>query len=411
MLLTTLSWFEQLYIESTKEFYPAAATRLISSVAVTPDGQMQALNYYFQRFTQRSDAEHIQMSIRLAIVITATLYFWSSVFANGATNQNYVVYARWGAIISLLISAGLIAVLLVNPGVSVTRRIVGMLHDVTAVSASMLLGEGGAAAVAAVYLWVTLGNGFRFGTRYLYACALLSFIGFAAVCYVSEFWRSQSTLSINILILLAVVPPYVGSLLSKLHVAKAKLEQQANFDDLTGLLNRPEFEQGVELQLKREHDGHCLLFCDLDHFKKVNDEAGHAAGDQVLADISRIISSCLRGDDLVGRVGGDEFCVFLKNCPLLKAREIAENIRDSIAGYHLAWGDDHYQVGISVGVAPSQAVSDKASLFRLADAACYAAKNAGRNHVHIVNPETSHTDTQEIRSLFLHRGEAAGTSR
>ena len=162
----------------------------------------------------------------------------------------------------------------------------------------------------------------------------------------------------------------------------------------------------MQVILDRQHDGHFLLYCDLDHFKNVNDEAGHAAGDKLLSDVGQIIRDCVRGDDLTARLGGDEFCVFIKKCPLYKAREIAENIRNSVSGYRLAWGRNYYTVGISIGAAPSAAVKDMASLFRLADAACYAAKNAGRNQVHVVDPQSDFIDTASVRRLFTDRNPA-----
>ena len=155
-----------------------------------------------------------------------------------------------------------------------------------------------------------------------------------------------------------------------------------------------------------------LLFCDLDRFKEVNDIAGHAAGDKLLTDIGDIIRQSVRRDDLCGRMGGDEFCILLHDCALERGRELAEEIRSKTTGYRLAWGTDYFSVGVSIGVAPSDAVNDAESLFRLADAACYAAKNAGRNRVHVVDPRTDMLDTQKIRQLFDasrdERGSAGG---
>ena len=369
------------------------------------------LGFLRQRFTHRSDAEHVQVAIRLAIVSTAMVYFNSSYFAGNADNAEYVFLARWAVAIAFAITIALFVALTIWPGVSVTRRIIGLVHDVVAISTAMFLGEGGAAAVAAIYLWVTLGNGFRYGTAYLYGCAVLSIAGFGTVYVYSDYWHEQTMLSVNILILLAVIPPYVGRLLTSLHKAKAQLKQRASFDGLTGLMNRSELQQNVAAILAAKRDGHFLLFCDLDHFKAVNDEAGHAAGDKLLTDIGQVIRECVRGDDLTARLGGDEFAVFLKNCPQNRAREIAEDIRNSVSGYRLAWSTEYYGVGISIGAAPSSAVKDIESLFRLADAACYAAKNAGRNQVHVVDARSGLADTQAIRKLFAHEVDGESNER
>lgn len=361
----------------------------------------RAIQFLRKRFTNRPDAEHHQVLIRVAIVSVALVYFNSSYFAEHSNNPEYVYFASWAASIAFIITMGIFVGIVIDPGISLVRRIVGLVHDVTAISIAMFLGEAGAAAVAAIYLWVTLGNGFRYGTTFLYASAVLSFIGFGTVYMLSDYWHEQTMLSVNILILLAAIPPYVGGLLRSLHKAKAQLKKQASYDGLTGLINRAELEQTMAGILSRQHNGHFLLFCDLDHFKAVNDEAGHAAGDKLLTDIGQVIRECVRKDDLTARMGGDEFVVFLKNCPQDRARAIAESIRNSVSGYRLAWSTQYYSVGISVGAAPSNAVKDLDSLFRLADAACYAAKNAGRNQVHIVDAQSDFVDTQTIRKMFV----------
>ena len=357
------------------------------------------ISFVKQRFRNRPDAEHIQVLIRLGIVSTAMVYFHSAYFADNAANADYAVLARWAVSIAFIVTIALFVAVLVQPGISVVRRIIGLVHDVGAISTAMFLGEAGAAAVAAIYLWVTLGNGFRYGVSYLYGCALLSIVGFGTVFLFSDYWHEQRMLSINILILLALIPPYVASLLKSLREAEAQLKQRASFDGLTGLMNRVEFEQNMAAILANKQNGHFLLFCDLDHFKTVNDEAGHAAGDKLLVDIGRIIQECVRSDDLTARLGGDEFAVFLKNCPQERVRIIAESIRNAVSGYRLAWSTQYYNVGVSVGAAPSAAVKDLDSLFRLADAACYAAKNAGRNQIHVVDARTGIEDTQAIRNL------------
>ncbi len=357
------------------------------------------IHFVKRRFEHRPDAEHVQVMIRLAIVSTAMVYFHSAYFANNAVNAEFAMLARWAVSISFIITIALSVALLMQPGVSVVRRIIGLVHDVIAISTAMFLGEAGAAAVAAIYLWVTLGNGFRYGIAYLYGCALLSIAGFGTVFVFSDYWHEQTMLSINILILLALIPPYVASLLKSLREAQAQLKQRASFDGLTGLMNRVEFEQNMAAMLATKQDGHFLLFCDLDHFKAVNDDAGHAAGDKLLVDVGQIIQECVRSDDLTARLGGDEFAVFLRNCPQDRVRVIAESIRNAISGYRLAWSTKYYRVGVSVGAAPSAATKDMESLFRLADAACYAAKNAGRNQIHVVDARTCIEDTQAIRNL------------
>ncbi len=352
-----------------------------------------------QRLATRTDSEHGQALVRLAIVSIVLAYFSTGYFAS-RVDPSALQAARTLALASILVSAAIFAAIVWRPRKSIVRRLVGMVHDVTAISLSVYFGEGAGAAVAVIYLWITVGNGFRYGVHYLFACAFLCIAGFALVYVSSEFWQQQTLLSLNIVLFMLVVSPYVASLLKSLHAARDALQHQASTDTLTGLLSRRETESAVRTLFEGGGRGHVLMYCDLDRFKEVNDVAGHAAGDKLLADIGEIIRNSVRRHDLSGRMGGDEFCVLLRDCSLEKGREIAETIRSKTTGYRLAWGTEYFSVGVSIGVAPSSAVNDADSLFRLADAACYAAKNAGRNRVHVVDPRTDQLDTQKIRVLF-----------
>ncbi len=362
-------------------------------------GVSEVLTFVRRRLAGRGDSEHGQAIVRIAIVSIVLVYFFSDLFAS-RVDEAGVRLARSTVLLSITLSMAIFAAIVWRPGKSVTRRFVGMFHDVAAISASMYVGEGAGAAIGVIYLWITIGNGFRYGVRYLYACATLSLAGFGIVYSSSDYWQGQGLLSLNLLLAMLIVPPYVGSLLRSLHAAKDALQHQASADTLTGLLSRMEMESAVESLFVGNASGHVLLYCDLDRFKEVNDVAGHAAGDKLLADIGKTIRNSVRKNDLCGRMGGDEFCVLLQDCALERGRELAEEIRSKTTGYRLAWGNEVFSVGVSVGVAPSDAVSDAESLFRLADAACYAAKNAGRNRVHVVDPRTDMLDTQKIRQLF-----------
>ena len=357
------------------------------------------LKFVRQRLAGRADSEHGQSLVRIAFVSIVLVYFYTDYFVSRVDELSLIV-ARVIVAISLVMSLAIFAAIVWRPGKSVIRRLLGMTHDVAAISSGIYLGEGAGAAVAVIYLWITIGNGFRYGVPYLYASAVLSLSGFAIVYLSSEYWQSQAVLSLNILLTMLIVSPFVGSLLKSLHAARDMLQQQASTDALTGLLSRMEMEAAIAALFTGDHSGHALLFCDLDRFKEVNDVAGHAAGDKMLTDIGEIIRKSVRKDDLCSRMGGDEFCVLLRDCGLERGREIAEAIRSKTTGYRLAWGTDYFSVGMSIGVAPSDAVNDAESLFRLADAACYAAKNSGRNRVHIVDPRTDLLDTQKIRLLF-----------
>ena len=162
---------------------------------------------------------------------------------------------------------------------------------------------------------------------------------------------------------------------------------QATHDPLTGLVNRVEFEKRLESALqsaKSFENTHALLFLDLDQFKIVNDTAGHVAGDELLKQISSLLAGQLRGRDTLGRLGGDEFSVLLENCPLPKARKVAEMLIDVVRDYRFVWEQKTYQVGVSIGIVAITAESTtRKQLMQDADQACYVAKDLGRGRAHL----------------------------
>jgi len=136
------------------------------------------------------------------------------------------------------------------------------------------------------------------------------------------------------------------------------------------------------------HEGgeHVLCFLDLDKFKQVNDQGGHAMGDELLKQLAELIKCKIRGHDLLARLGGDEFALVLETCPLDRARKIAEAIRVAIDEYRLVGGGHVFQVGVSIGLAViNSTTASMAQVLAAADAACYAAKHAGRGCVRVAN--------------------------
>ncbi len=186
-----------------------------------------------------------------------------------------------------------------------------------------------------------------------------------------------------------------------------QLEYQATYDELTGLLNRRAFE--AELARAWEHGRGAdtksyLMYMDLDQFKVVNDTSGHAAGDRLLKQVSEMLVESVRANDTVGRLGGDEFAIILWKCPVDVAQRIAESIRASIEAFRFRWDAETYRIGASIGGVPiDHTVGDTGELQQLADAACYAAKEAGRNRVHMVAGDKD--------SARAHRGQVRWVQR
>lgn len=166
-----------------------------------------------------------------------------------------------------------------------------------------------------------------------------------------------------------------------------ELSYQARHDMLTGLVNRREFESRMEYLLEdsrlNEHL-HVMFYLDLDHFKIVNDECGHAAGDKVLKLLAEEFKNHLRKDDCIGRLGGDEFGVLLVNCDVKSAQVVGEKMRQDIDDFTFEWEGRHFKLGVSIGVvAITQHADSIETLIAQADTCCYIAKQKGRNQIHL----------------------------
>ncbi|WP_169739838.1 GGDEF domain-containing protein [Actinospica robiniae] len=161
-----------------------------------------------------------------------------------------------------------------------------------------------------------------------------------------------------------------------------RLHQEARIDALTGLANRRAFDDLLERDFtlyQRRGDPLSLLAIDVDHFKRLNDRAGHPAGDAALAALAAVLAAQVRRGDIVARVGGEEFAVLLTDCPTGVAQHRARALRAVVAADSAAWPNP---ITVSIGVATVPAHADTpAGLVTAADTALYAAKAAGRDTV------------------------------
>ncbi len=185
------------------------------------------------------------------------------------------------------------------------------------------------------------------------------------------------------------------------------LAYQASHDALTGLINRREFESRLNEALlstrRSETVRFVLLYLDLDQFKLVNDTCGHPAGDRLLKQITGLLQTRVRGSDLLARLGGDEFGILLSDCSPEQAMKIADNLRQAIRDYRFVWHDGGLNVGVSIGIVEiTRDTESMAALMSAADVACYAAKDQGRNRVHVYthdNVPERHREMQWVSRL------------
>jgi diguanylate cyclase (GGDEF)-like protein len=163
----------------------------------------------------------------------------------------------------------------------------------------------------------------------------------------------------------------------KINDATSMLRYQAQHDDLTGLINRREFEVRLERCLKsvRENNAqHIFCYLDLDQFKLVNDTCGHSAGDELLKQVSVLLANKMRDRDTLARLGGDEFGLLLENCSLADANQINNALLKI------------FNIGVSIGlVVINQGFGSVSEVIHAADSACYSAKSAGRNQSFLFN--------------------------
>jgi diguanylate cyclase (GGDEF)-like protein/PAS domain S-box-containing protein len=191
----------------------------------------------------------------------------------------------------------------------------------------------------------------------------------------------------------------------------AEMTYQATHDGLTGLFNRMEFERRVKNAIESARNlaqSHALAYLDLDQFKIVNDTCGHAAGDELLRQVTRLLREPLRASDTVARLGGDEFGVLLEACPPEVAATIAKSLHGLVKGFRFVWKDRVFPIGISIGVVNfggqhSPIELELNEILRAADAACYAAKEAGRDTIYTFGANDNEVRRRQVEMDWYSR--------
>lgn len=273
---------------------------------------LQSLQHQFQQLKNRPDSEHDQAKLRLIIGFVILAYVFSPLYSTdyGAAldwvQRVMVLFAGFSVVIYLSI--------LFFQGEAPVRRLIGMAGDLGATSLILSTGGEGATPLIAVYLWVTIGNGFRYGIPYLYASAAISCMGFTLVLLFGDFWASHHRFGITVMVLLVVIPLYMGSLLKKLRLAiqraneanQAKSQFLANMSHelrtpLNGviglsdlLMETPVDKNQKDLTQSIQTSAHSLLHVVNDILDLTKIEAGKIEKEDVEWDLHQLVSDLKR---------------------------------------------------------------------------------------------------------------------
>jgi diguanylate cyclase (GGDEF)-like protein/PAS domain S-box-containing protein len=174
--------------------------------------------------------------------------------------------------------------------------------------------------------------------------------------------------------------------LTETNQLKEQINYQNTHDTLTGLINRSAFETHLEKVIRRGSptSHHCLLYIDLDQFHVINDSSSHAIGNEMLSRIGQLLLKNKREEDILARLGSDEFALLLESSEIFCGVEVANKMIELVKSYRFEWDDRHLQTNLSVGLLPIEGNNvDHTELISLAEAACEIAKGEGRGRLYI----------------------------
>ncbi len=342
--------------------------------------------------TPKASTERQQAVIRLFIGCTALIFFLYR-YAFAGSSEAGISGAILVCAIFILFSILLLARIMARPSPAPARRIVGMVADFITISIQMHLVGEPASVFAFVYLWVIIGNGLRYGSRFLYLAMALGISSYVWMVLTTPYWMTHWYTAIGMLLSLILLPAYFASLLRQIsaaHLDSAKLAEQlrrmAQHDTLTDLPNRRLFMESLGHAIAQA-DGRgerlALLFVDLDGFKQINDSLGHQSGDALLRTIGARLRSSVCEGALVARLGGDEFVVILGAINRYRVVSEAHKIISTV-GSEIELAGARVSVTCSIGIAiyPDHGQTID-TLFEAADAAMHTAKRSGKNCYHI----------------------------
>ncbi len=337
---------------------------------------------------QLIDAELDQASTRL-IVVSILLAFVSVanifIIRFGKLTLNDIICQAL-FVISFLFTLGLSLHQYFHPRQAHERIVVGLIHDVLVTTTFLLFSREKYASLLFIYPCISIGHGFRFGERYLFIASLFTSFGMLILFKCGAYWANLAPSGLDMGLIFILVASYTGYLLRDLAAIKEVLKNLATRDPLTGLVNRRIVEDQLPHMVAEHQAGSMsmgLIYFDLDGFKPINDNLGHDTGDALLKQIGATVKKSVRSDDIVARVGGDEFVVILNRIEnekdlINRGRQILLKI-EAIKIVNNKPIDISASLGcLLVGSRTPKELASAQKLIREADRLMYASKKSGR---------------------------------
>ncbi|MHB1237887.1 MAG: diguanylate cyclase domain-containing protein [Gallionella sp.] len=363
-----------------------------------PGENNSLLSKLLVRYRSSAETEHEQATLRFLLTCSGVFYLWLVGHFDliGTVTERAEVLKFWAhwwfPSLYFLYPLVHIASLVLHPPRLFSRRIILIFLDSAATT--FLVSHGGLFNIfTALYFWIAIGYGFRYGPSWLAYSTIVSIAFFSLALYRIPAWDTSSIAGISMMLNLTVVSGYACHLLRRLQSTQRKLllkatelESLATRDSLTGLANRAllmdRLAHAITLAARKESDV-AVLFIDIDGMKMVNDRIGHAAGDALLIEIANKLQARLRAVDTFARIAGDEFVIILEG---VADRQSVLNVADivleevcsvtSIAGQAI-------KISASIGIAWLSSIPrvlwKPDTLLAAADEAMYAAKRSGKN--------------------------------
>lgn len=360
----------------------------------------------FQRKGAASDMEPGQAKVRVAMCLIVGLCIFGEEWGGHNRGTLLAFFALYSAF-----SAIQLAWVLAKPGVFRHRRVLGIIVDQLSICAILgLVGEA-AANWHPLLCWTAVGNGARFGKRYMFLACIVGTAGLIAVMLNSPYWQESWRVGLGALIGLNAIPLYVAALISRIEESNRLLEQLAWYDPLTGIPNRRLLMDRLPIEIARAErkERHlAVMFIDLDGFKAINDTCGHEVGDLVLKGVAKTLAGLLRVEDTLARLGGDEFALVaeIRNVPE-DAGLLAEKVISAIRAIDVPQTVGK-RVSASIGIAihdPDNDPVDAQAMLDEADRAMYEAKRGGKCGYRFARPfragECDHSPAPIRRDLEI----------